>query len=137
MIDTLVQAARRGVQITFLVPGVSDHPLVRHAGRRQFGRLLEAGIEIHEYSAALLHAKTMVIDGIWATVGSTNLDYRSFRLNDELNVVAYDREFAAQLEKAFRDDLQHANRIDLEAWRDRGVRGRMFELLALPFESNL
>jgi len=56
---------------------------------------------------------------------------------DELNVVAYDREFAAQLEKAFRDDLQHANRIDLEAWRDRGVRGRMFELLALPFESNL
>ena len=69
---------------------MSDHPLVRHAGRRQFGRLLEAGIEIHEYTAALLHAKTMVIDGIWATVGSTNLDHRSFRLNDELNVVAYD-----------------------------------------------
>jgi cardiolipin synthase len=137
MTEALLQAARRGVQISFLVPGVSDHPLVRHAGRRQFGRLLEAGIEIHEYSAALLHAKTIVIDGLFATVGSTNLDYRSFRLNDELNVVAYDREFAAQLEKVFQDDLRYARRIDLETWNDRGVRGRMFELLAIPLESNL
>ena len=137
MIETLVQAAKRGVEITFLVPGTSDHPLVRHAGRRQFGRLLEAGIRIHEYSAALLHAKTIVIDGIWATVGSTNLDYRSFRLNDELNLVAYDREFAAQLEKVFREDLVYSERIDLEAWKDRSVKGRMFELLAIPFESNL
>jgi cardiolipin synthase len=137
MTDTLLQAARRGVQISFLVPGTSDHPLVRHAGRRQFGRLLEAGIEIHEYSAALLHAKTIVIDGIWATVGSTNLDYRSFRLNDELNLVAYDREFAAELEKTFRDDLVYSKRIDLASWQDRGLRERMFELLAIPFESNL
>ena len=137
MIETLVQAAKRGVEITFLVPGASDHPLVRHAGRRQFGRLLEAGIQIHEYSAALLHAKTIVIDGIWATVGSTNLDYRSFRLNDELNLVAYDREFAAQLEKVFREDLVYSERIDLEAWKDRSAKGRMFELLAIPFESNL
>ncbi len=137
MIETLVQAAKRGVEITFLVPGTSDHPLVRHAGRRQFGRLLEAGIRIHEYSAALLHAKTIVIDGIWATVGSTNLDYRSFRLNDELNLVAYDREFAAQLEKVFREDLVYSERIDLEAWKDRSAKGRLFELLAIPFESNL
>jgi cardiolipin synthase len=137
MIETLVQAARRGVRISFLVPGVTDHPLVRHAGRRQFGQLLEAGVEIHEYSAALLHAKTIVIDGTWATVGSTNLDYRSFRLNDELNVVAYDREFAAQLERVFAEDLRFARRVDLASWQDRGVRGRMFEILALPFESNL
>jgi cardiolipin synthase len=137
MIETLVQAARRGVRISFLVPSVSDHPLVRHAGRRQFGRLLEAGIEIHEYTAALLHAKTMVIDGVWATVGSTNLDHRSFRLNDELNVVAYDRGFAAQLEKAFDEDLRFARRVDLEAWRDRGIRGRMLEFMAIPLESNL
>jgi cardiolipin synthase len=137
MVETLILAARRGVQITFLVPGVSDHPLVRHAGRRQFGRLLEAGIEIHEYTAALLHAKTIVIDGIWATVGSTNLDHRSFKLNDELNVVAYDTEFGAQLEKVFQEDLRYAQRIDLETWRNRGVRGRVFELLAFPFERNL
>jgi cardiolipin synthase len=136
MIETLVQAARRGVQISFLVPSVSDHPLVRHAGRRQFGRLLEAGIEIYEYQPALLHAKTMVIDGIWATVGSTNLDHRSFKLNDELNVVAYNRDFAARLERVFQDDLQYAERMDLEAWRNRGVRGRFFELLAIPFESS-
>ncbi len=138
MTETLLQAARRGVQVSFLVPAVTDHPLVRHAGRRQFGRLLEAGIKIHEYTAALLHAKTMVIDGIWATVGSTNLDYRSFRLNDELNVVAYDTEPSRrQLEEVFEEDLRYARRIDLEAWRDRGVRGRLFELLAIPFESNL
>jgi cardiolipin synthase len=121
--------------VSFLVPGISDHPLVRHAGRRQFGRLLEAGIEIHEYTAALLHAKTMVIDGLWATVGSTNLDHRSFKLNDELNVVAYDAEVARQLEKVFQDDLHYAKRIDLEGWRNRGVRGRLFELLAIPFAS--
>jgi cardiolipin synthase len=116
---------------------VSDHPLVRHAGRRQFGRLLEAGIEIHEYTAALLHAKTMVIDGLWSTVGSTNLDHRSFKINDELNVVAYDADIAKQLEKVFAEDLQYSKRIDLESWRNRGVRGRMFELLAIPFESAL
>jgi cardiolipin synthase A/B len=137
MIETLVKAARRGVRVTFLVPGVSDHPLVRHAGRRQFGKLLEAGIEIYEYRPALLHAKTIVIDGVWATVGSTNLDYRSFRLNDELNLVAYDAGFAAQLEKVFREDLRYARRLELVAWRDRGIKGRILELFAIPFESAL
>jgi cardiolipin synthase A/B len=137
MTQTLVQAARRGVQISLLVPGVTDHPLVRHAGRRQFGSLLEAGIEIHEYTAALLHAKTMVIDGVWATVGSSNLDSRSLKLNDELNLVVYDPEFAARLERVFQDDLRYAKRMDLAAWRKRGIKGRIFELLAIPFESNL
>jgi cardiolipin synthase len=137
MIETLVEAARRGVEISFLVPAAIDHPLVRHAGRRQFGRLLEAGIQIHEYTAAMLHAKTIVIDGTWATVGSTNLDYRSFRLNDELNLVAYDTEFATQLEKVFREDLVYSKRVSLAAWKNRGLRGRIFELLAIPFESNL
>jgi cardiolipin synthase A/B len=137
MMETLVQAARRGVRVSFLVPAVSDHPLVRHAGRRQFGRLLEAGIEIYEYTAALLHSKTIVIDGVWATVGSTNLDHRSFKLNDELNVVAYDAGFAAQLEKVFREDLRYARKMDLEAWRNRGVKGRILEFFALPLESAL
>ncbi|HWC04141.1 MAG TPA: cardiolipin synthase [Methylomirabilota bacterium] len=137
MSETLVQAARRGVRVSFLVPAATDHPLVRHAGRRQFGRLLKAGIEIYEYTAALLHAKTMVIDGTWATVGSTNLDHRSFKLNDELNVVAYGTQFAGQLEKVFEDDLRYARQITLEAWNDRGIRGRFFELLAIPFESAL
>jgi cardiolipin synthase len=116
---------------------VIDHPLVRHAGRRNFGRLLEEGIEIHEYTAALLHAKTMVIDGLWATVGSANLDHRSFKLNDELNLVAYDRGFAAQLERIFEEDLRYARRVDLEAWRDRGIRGRMLEFMAIPLEGSL
>jgi cardiolipin synthase len=133
----LIEAARREVRVTFLVPAGTDHPLVRHAGRRQFGRLLEAGIEIHEYTAALLHAKTMVIDGLWATVGSTNLDHRSFKINDELNVVTYDADVARQLEKVFEDDLKYSRRIDLDSWRRRGLRDRLFELLAIPFESAL
>src|SRR5262245_17363174 len=137
MINTLVQAAQRGVRVTFLVPAVSDHPLVRHAGRRQFGKLLEAGIEIYEYTAALLHAKTIVIDGMWATVGSTNLDYRSFRLNDELNVVTYDAGFGAELEKVFQEDLKYARKLNLEAWRDRGIKGRIMEFMAMPIESAL
>jgi cardiolipin synthase len=133
----VLRTVRRGVRVAVLVPAVIDHNIVRQASRAQFGELLQAGVEIYEYTPALLHAKTMVIDGVWATVGSTNLDHRSFRLNDELNVVAYDRGFAAQLEKAFDEDLRFARRVDLEAWRDRGIRGRMLEFMAIPLESNL
>src|SRR5258706_1057302 len=83
MIETLVVAAQRGVRVTLLLPGAIDHNIVRQASRSELGRLLAAGIQIYEYRAGLLHAKTMVIDGVWATVGSTNLDRRSLPLNDE------------------------------------------------------
>src|SRR5439155_739547 len=79
MIKTLIAAAERGVKVVLLIPGAIDHNLVRQASRSEFGRLLKSGIRIHEYRPALLHSKTMVVDGVWATVGSTNLDYRSFR----------------------------------------------------------
>lgn len=85
MQQALLQARARGARIAVLVPGIIDHNIVRQASRGQFGRMLRAGIEIWEYRAALLHAKTTVIDGIWSTIGSTNLDNRSFALNDELN----------------------------------------------------
>ncbi len=84
-----------------ILPGKIDHNIVRQASRGELGRLLRAGIEVYEYRAALLHAKTMVIDGVWATVGSTNLDRRSFALNDELNLVVYDRAVARRLEQVF------------------------------------
>lgn len=137
MIETLVQAARRGVRISFLVPGVIDHPLVRHAGRRNFGRLLEEGIEIHEYTAALLHAKTMVIDGIWATVGSTNLDHRSFALNEELNVVVYDADVAGRLEAVFQQDLANSRQVTYKDWSHRGLTSRLLELLSLPLREQM
>ena len=78
MLDTLLDAVERGVRVRVLVPGPIDHDIVRHGQPPAFGKLFEAGVEIHEYRAALLHAKTLVIDGVWATIGSTNLDNRSF-----------------------------------------------------------
>jgi cardiolipin synthase A/B len=82
--------------------------------------LLEAGVEIYEYNRTMLHHKFMVCDGVWATVGTTNFDNRSFALNDENNVCVYDRAFAAQWEEIFRRDLQACQKIELEQWRERG-----------------
>ncbi|HUF91986.1 MAG TPA: cardiolipin synthase [Candidatus Limnocylindria bacterium] len=135
--EALLSAARRGVRVTVLVPGEIDHNLVRQASRRGFGPLLLAGIRIHEYRASLLHAKTMVVDGEWATVGSTNIDNRSFALNDEMNLVVYDRAFAARLDRVFAEDLEHAVRVDYDAWRARPLRDRIVETLALPIRDLL
>jgi cardiolipin synthase len=99
--------------------------------------LLEAGVEIYEYQAALLHAKTMTIDGIWATIGSTNLDTRSFALNEEVNAVLYDRDVAGKLEQVFTDDLTRARKIDHAGWRGRSFFHRMIELLSLPVREQL
>jgi cardiolipin synthase len=137
MKDALLRAARRGVQVTALVPGEIDHNLVRQASRRGFGPLLLAGIRIYEYRASLLHAKTMVVDGEWATVGSTNVDNRSFALNDEMNLVVYDRGIAGRLDQVFAEDLKHAARVDYETWRARPLRDRFIETLALPIRDLL
>ena len=135
--NAFLAAARRGVKVVVLVPGVIDHALVREAGRGNFGTLLQSGIEIYEYQPALLHAKTMVVDGMWATVGSTNLDHRSFALNDELNVAVYDAGFAAQMERAFADDLAVSKRVTYESWKSRGVIARFFEVIVIPIRDLL
>jgi cardiolipin synthase len=137
MTRALTEAARRGVRVAVLLPGAIDNNIVRHASRAGFGELFEAGIEIYEYQAGLLHAKTMVIDGAWATIGSTNLDTRSFALNEEVNLVVYGSEVAGRLERIFGDDLEYSRRIDAEAWRRRGVVDRMLEILSLPFRQQL
>jgi cardiolipin synthase len=137
MEDALLAAAARGVRVVALTPGKIDHNIVRSASRRGFGRLLQGGIEIYEYQAALIHAKTMVVDGVWATVGSTNFDHRSFALNDELNVVFYDRSVVERLGAAFESDLAHARRVTYEAWQNRGLRAKVLELFVLPIESQL
>jgi cardiolipin synthase A/B len=135
--DALLAAAGRGVRVVALTPGKIDHNVVRAASRRGFGRLLMAGIEIYEYQAALLHAKTMVVDGVWATVGSTNFDNRSFALNDELNVVLYDRAVVERMVTAFEADLANSRRVTYEAWQNRGLRTKLLERLVLPIESQL
>jgi cardiolipin synthase len=137
MAEALAAAVHRGVRVQVLVPGPIDHNLVRQASRRKFGRMLKAGVEIYEYRAALLHAKTMVIDGIWMTVGSTNLDNRSFALNDELNLVAYGSAAAAKLEQVFADDIKYSRRVEYGRWSRRGMIDRLLELLAVPLRDQL
>jgi cardiolipin synthase len=137
MIQTLIRAAQRGVRVVLLIPGAIDHNIVRQASRAELGRLLKAGVEVYEYQAALLHAKTMVIDGVWATVGSTNLDRRSFALNDELNLVVYNDGVAAKLRTVFEQDLQHSRQVTYESWSKRSIVDRFLEVLAQPLRDQL
>jgi cardiolipin synthase A/B len=137
MVRIIAAAPARGTRVVLLLPGAIDNNIVRQASRSQFARLLEAGVEIYEYRAGLLHAKTMIVDGIWATLGSTNLDNRSFALNEELNIAVYSREFGARLERIFADDLEHSRRIDLAQWNSRGLRQRMLEWLSFPLRDQL
>ncbi|MGH7315434.1 MAG: phospholipase D-like domain-containing protein, partial [Candidatus Rokuibacteriota bacterium] len=95
------------------------------------------GAEIYEYSASMIHAKTMVIDSMWATVGSTNLDRRSFELNEEVNVVVYSPDIARRLEQVFVADLAESRRITYEQWRRRGFMARILEALSFPIRSQL
>ncbi len=116
----LVVAAKRGVRVRLLLPSRrTDSHAVHYAGRIYYARLLKAGVEIWEYEPCRLHAKTMVVDGRWATVGSMNLDRRSFFWNYETNLNVFATDFAGQMERMFEQDLTHANRIDPEAWKRR------------------
>jgi cardiolipin synthase len=137
LLEALTRAAERKVRVVLLIPAAIDHGLVKQAGWPDLGRLLEAGVEIFEYRPALLHAKTMVIDGVWATVGSTNLDRRSFALNDELNLVVYDAAVARRLQRIFERDLAHSTRLTYGEWRGRGLWSRILEAFASPFRSQL
>jgi cardiolipin synthase A/B len=137
MQQALIKASRRGVRVKVLVPGAIDHNIVRQASRRQFGAMLQSGMEIYEYTAALLHSKTIVIDGVWATIGSTNLDNRSFAVNDELNLIVYSRPLAQRLERIFADDVALSKPVTYSAWRRRGFVAKILEVMALPIRDQL
>jgi len=137
MREAVMRTVSRGVRVAVLVPAAIDHNVVRQASRAKFGELLGAGVEIYEYAPALLHAKTMVIDGVWATVGSTNLDNLSFANNDELNLIVYDRGVAQRLARAFEEDVAVSRRVTYEAWKRRGFTARFLEVLALPIRDLL
>lgn len=128
--DHLIQAAKNGVDVRVLLPGVSDANVVLHASRSRYKTLLEGGVRIFERDNALLHAKTAVIDGLWSTVGSSNLDYRSFIHNDEVNAVILGRHFALEMEALFQEDLEESTEILLEEWRKRSLWKRMKERLS-------
>ena len=119
-IRALEGAVRRGVDVRVIVPGEHvDVPIVRQASRLHYDALLRRGIRIWEYEPTMMHAKTMVVDGIWTTVGSSNFDERSFRLNDEVNVNIYDAGIAAQMETMFQEDLARSEEIKLRPWLRR------------------
>jgi len=134
LMRALVRAAQRGVDVRLLVPGVSDFWAPVAAGRSHYGRLLRAGARIFERHDTLLHAKTCVIDGLWTTVGSSNLDWRSFLHNAEANLVAVDAGLAAEMEAVYRDDIERAQEIVRAEWSKRGWRQRLLEIVARRFE---
>jgi cardiolipin synthase len=134
LLEALLDAARRGVDVQLLLPSVSDSWLVLAAGRRHYGELLEAGVKIHERRGALLHSKTTVIDGVWSTVGSTNLDWRSFLHNDEINAVVLSASFGDRMKAAFLEDLKESTPVTLESWGRRPLIDRVEEISASMWE---
>jgi cardiolipin synthase A/B len=127
----LVAAARRGVEITVLVPGEhNDSRVALRASQRSWQRLLEAGVRIHVYRPCRLHWKVMIVDDWWVSVGSTNFDNRSFRLNDEANLNVYDAQFAAEQVRQFELDLQASHRVTAGQWRRRPAARRLSEAAA-------
>ncbi len=129
-LDARERAARRGVKVRLLLPSrVTDAPAVRYAGRIYYGRMLEAGIEIWEFEPARLHSKTMVVDDSWASVGSTNLDRRSFTWNYEANLNVFDPGFALAMKAMFERDRARSHRVELAEWKKRPLGERLLETL--------
>ena len=119
--EALVDCAERGVKVRILVPGEHiDKGPVRVAGRASYDDLLEAGVEMYEYGPTMLHAKSLVLDGVWSSVGSVNFDNRSFQLHDEATLCVQSRAFAAELTEQFERDLSASDRIEPERWSERG-----------------
>lgn len=127
-IDALCASAGRGVDVRILVNGPEiDKEIVRRAGQRSYGRLLEGGVRIFEYQQTMLHAKTLLVDGAWASVGSNNFSNRSLALNSELSFSLSDERIVAQLEEHFHDDLELSKEFDLHTWKNRSLSTRAVE----------
>lgn len=134
LLKSLVAAAGRGVDVKLILPGHSDSELVFHAGRAHYTGLLRGGVKIYERRGALLHSKTALIDGVWSTVGSSNLDWRSFLDNDEVDAVILGREFAQLMQAMFARDLEASQAIELKDWERRPLLWRVKEGLARLWE---
>ena len=134
LLAALEAAAGRGVDVKLILPSQTDSWLVFHAGRGYYAQLLRAGVKIYERRGAILHSKTALVDGVWATVGSTNLDWRSFLHNYELNAVVLGAEFGKQVQAMFEKDLAASETITLEQWERRPLHLRLKELTARLWE---
>lgn len=131
-------ALERGVRVRIIVPGEHiDTEVVRKASRARWGELLEAGAEIHEFRPTMFHCKMLIVDGLMVSVGSTNFDNRSFRLNDEANLNVYDSDVAARVTEVFEADLKRARRISYEAWQARPWQEKLLEQASAVLSSQL
>ncbi len=130
-IETLIEAKQRGVDVRIMVSGIrNDNWLARQNSVRLFGRFLDAGVEILEYNRTMLHQKTMVVDGLWATAGTTNFDNRSFAHNEESNICVYDEALAAEFQRIFLEDAARCTPVQRDTWRRRGAWARVQEFVA-------
>jgi cardiolipin synthase len=137
-VDLLVNAVRRGVDVRLLLPGENnDQPLTKSAGRAAYGRMLAGGVKIFEYQPTMIHTKSMVVDGLFSMLGTSNLDARSSEINEELDVVVYDEKFGQQMEAVFEKDLEQTREYTLQQFKNRSLWERTTEWLMLPFRSQL
>jgi cardiolipin synthase len=127
MMKALTSAAQRGVDVKLLLPSISDSNLVLYAGRSHYEDLLESGVRVYERRDRMIHAKTGAVDGVWSTVGSTNLDLWSFLRDNEINVVVVGKDFAGNVEQLFEKDLAEADEITKEQWSRRPLSERLKE----------
>lgn len=135
LMNELCQGVERGLRVRILVPGrKSDHTVTRSTSRAGYGELLKAGAEVYEYQPSMIHAKVLCIDNLWVVVGSTNLDNRSFGINDEVNLALRDAKVAMRFESDMAFDLEQSRRISLQEWQRRPVTERATELMGLVFE---
>ena len=130
LLKSLTDAAQRGVDVKLVLPSRTDSWVVFHAGRAHYSPLLRAGVKIYERRDAVMHAKTASIDGVWSTIGSTNLDWRSFLHNDEINAAILDPDFSRQVDAMFAKDLAESDAIDPQRWKHRSLLLRMKEWAA-------
>jgi cardiolipin synthase A/B len=127
-ISELIAARNRGVSVQIIVPGKNiDYKFVRQASRTLWGRLLEAGVEMYEFEPTMFHCKQLIVDDLWVSIGSSNIDNRSFRMNDEANLNVLDKQFATEQIAIFEDDLKRSKRITLQQWRDRPFKEKFIE----------
>jgi len=126
-VEALTDAAKRGVDVKIILPGTSDQSLAFYAGRSHYSHLLKSGVKLYERRESMLHAKTAVIDGVWSTVGSTNMDLWSFLRNDEVNAIILGGDFADKMEAMFQSDLENSHQILFEQWEKRPLSSRLKE----------
>src|SRR3989338_5902897 len=126
-------ACKRGVEIVLILPGISDVKVVQYASRSLYSRLLSQGVKIYEREGKVLHSKTAVIDGEWSTIGSYNMDHRSYLYDLEVNAIIYGKEFGEKLKAVFMDDLKDCSKIELDRWKERPLKDKLIEKFCFRF----